>query len=235
MRQITITLLACAALSGTAFVVADEKKSDASDRAQVIKFLKEHVIDKTVAAPKTSFKLDNNKLEVDSDYQTAFNNFAETREGISFDVTVVAKQTLYDLDKEGKRILPGRDLSGTLVQRYEFGERASTQKMTGIARVLSMTIKIPSQQGMVTLVTGVKIAHGKLSWNETTPGYGDFLAADGKYKPGSEDGSYTFSIVEGKLRTEYHTKGFDVDPDTLQRTPLKEELPPQVAKEIKRK
>jgi len=42
-------------------------------------------------------------------------------------------------------------------------------------------------------------------------------------------------IVEVKLRTEYYPKGFDVDPNTLQRTPLKEELPPHVANEIERK
>ncbi len=34
MRHLTITLLACAALNVAALVAADEKKSEASDRAQ---------------------------------------------------------------------------------------------------------------------------------------------------------------------------------------------------------
>src|SRR6266446_447449 len=109
MRQITITLVAWAALSGTGFVVAEEKKSEASDRAQVIKFLKEHVIGKTVATPKTTFKWDDNRMEGDYEDQTTFNNLSETAAGFSFDVTIVGKQSIYDLDKEGKRVAPGRD------------------------------------------------------------------------------------------------------------------------------
>jgi predicted tellurium resistance membrane protein TerC len=39
MRQITIALLACAALGATTFVGAGEKKDQATDRAQVLKML----------------------------------------------------------------------------------------------------------------------------------------------------------------------------------------------------
>jgi hypothetical protein len=67
------------------------------------------------------------------------------------------------------------------------------------------------------------------------PGYVDLLAARGKYKPGSVDGKYTFSVVEGKLRTDYEATYFDVDPDTLKRKPRKEKLPHFVAREIEQK
>ena len=86
--------------------------------------------------------------------------------------------------------------------------------------------------GTVVLVTGVKVAEGKLSWNETVPGYVDVMAAKGTYKPASFDASYTFSVVEGKLRTVYDEVFFDVDPDTLKRTPTKEKIPPMVANEL---
>ena len=236
MRPMTITLLVCAAVSGFAFLAAGEPKANrkaaASDRAQVIAFLKEHVIGKTVAMPKRTDPWEGNKMEVDYEDQMTFNSFAETATGFGFDVTTVMKMTSYDLDKAGKRALPGRDFSGTFVARYELCERASTKKITGIARGLSMTMKLPSQEGTVILVTGVKVADGKLSWNETVPGYVDVMAAKGTYKPASFDASYTFSVVEGKLRTVYDEVFFDVDPDTLKRTPTKEKIPPMVANEL---
>jgi len=143
MRQIVAILLACAALSGTAFVTADEKLSEATDRTQVTKFLKDYVLNKTVATLKTTYKLDENKMESDYEDQTMFNNFTETAQGFSFDMTIVSKDTRYDLDKDGKRVQPGRDLSGTEVYRYEIVERVSTKKLTGAASLLSMTTKAP--------------------------------------------------------------------------------------------
>ena len=41
-------------------------------------------------------------------------------------MTSVSKETVYELDKDGKRILPGRDISGVSVIRFEFGQRASS-------------------------------------------------------------------------------------------------------------
>jgi hypothetical protein len=235
MRHLTITLLACAALGGTTLVAADEKKAERSDRAQVMAFLKKHVVGKTLATPKTTIKFDDNKVEGDYEDQITFNNFRKTAESFSFDMVTVSKESRHDLDKDGKRVAPGRDTSGTTVWRYEIGERASTKKLTGTARIVSTTRKSPNQDGTVLLVTGVKVADGKLLWNETQPGYGDATAAEGKYKPASFDGKYTFSITDGKLRSESDFTIFDVDPETLKRTPVKSKPPLIVAKEIVQK
>jgi hypothetical protein len=234
-RPLTISLLAWAALGGTSLRAADRTDGEATDRAHVMKFLKQHVIGKTVATAKRTDKWDDKKMEFDYEDQVTFNNFTETAEGFSFDVTTVSKTTSYDLDKSGRRVLPGRDFSGTFVARYELCERASTKKLTGTGRVLSMTIKMPSQEGTAILVTGVKVADGKLTWNETLPGYTDTFAAKGKYKPSTWDGKYTFAAVQGKLQTEYDQTNFDVDPDTLKRTPMKDKLPPFVSKEVVQK
>jgi hypothetical protein len=208
-------------------------KDEPSDRVQVIKFLKEHVIGKTVATSKTTFKLDDNTMEGEYQDLTTFNNFAETAQGFRFDMTIMSKETRYDLNKEGKRLAPSRDYSGTEVYRYEVCERVSTKKLTGTARPLMSTIKAPSREGTAILVTGMKVVDGKLVWNESLPGYADLIAPKGKYKPCSWDGRNTFSVVEGKLRTEFEeTKRYIVDPDTLKRTPTTDKLPPFVAKEI---
>jgi hypothetical protein len=236
MRKILAKLLACASLiGGTALVGAEEKKTDASDRAQVTKFLKEHVMDRTVASPKTTYKVYDNQMESDYEDQTTFNNFSETAQGFTFDITMVSKETRYELDKDGKRIQPGRDLSGIEVYRYEIVERASTKKLTGTVRILSMTTRAPSREGAAILVTGMKLADGKVSWNETLPGYLDLVAARGKYRPGSWDSKSTFSVAGGKLQVEYDVTDYDVDPDTLKRTPTKAKQPPSVAKEIEQK
>jgi hypothetical protein len=238
MHHLMLGLLAAAALAATG-LAAEEKKgesnSDGTDRTQVMKFLKEHVLGRTLATPKTTYQGDDNKVEGDYEDQVIYNNFAETAEGFAFDVTSVSKQTLYDLDPQGKRLSPGRDFSGTFVLRYEICERASTKQLTGIARPIAMTIKAPSPEGTVSLVTGMKVVNGKLTWNETLPGYADIASAKGKYKPGSWSVKVTMSLVGGKLRIEGEQTNYDVDPVTLQRTPTKEKLPLFVTQEVDRK
>ncbi len=233
MRRITIFLLAWVTFNGQGRVSADDK-DDASDRVRVAKFLKEHVIGKTIVTPKTTFKADNGKMEGEyQDFTSLQLNFAETASGFCFDYTTVSQETKrYDVDKDGKRVLPGRDGSGTEVYRYEFCERASTKKLTGTARPTTATTKTPSREGSVILMTGIKMADGKLIWEETLPGYVDFYAANGKYKPGSWDSRSTYSVVEGKLQLDYQeTKRYDVDPDTLKRTPTNDKFPVFVSKE----
>jgi len=232
MHRIMVTLLFAVVLSGSVLLAADEKKIEASDRAQVTKFLKDHVLGKTVSFPKTTTKLDDNSMESEFEELDTFNNFTESAQGFSFDLTVVSKETRYDLGKDGKRVQPGRDLSGTEVYRYEIVERVSTKKLTGTVRILCMTTKAPSREGAAILVFGMKVSEGKLVWNETLPGYLDLVAAGGKYKPGSWDGKCAFALVQGRLQFETALTNFDVDPDTLKRTPRKEQLPPFLAKEV---
>jgi hypothetical protein len=133
MRQAIVLLLACTALSGTGLVVGGEKKVDAqtkaSDRAQVTRFLREHVIGKAVATAKVTVKRDNDKFEGEYQDQTTFHDLTETAQGFTFVVTTVSKATGYDLDKDGKRVGSGRDYSGTTVYRYELCERASTKQL----------------------------------------------------------------------------------------------------------
>jgi hypothetical protein len=231
--RFTAAFIATLALSSfSAFPGADETKLATSDRVQVLKFLKDHVVGRTVVTPKSIFKLDNDTMEAESEDQISYTNLMESASGFSFDVTTVAKVTRYDLDKTGKRKLPGRDLSGTEVYRYEIVERVSTKKLTGTGRLLSMTTKSPSRDGSAILFTGIKVADGKLYWNETLPGYLDLIAAGGKYKPGSWDATNSFFVVEGKLHAKAEYTVFEVDPDTLKRVPRKEKTATFLSKEI---
>ncbi len=234
MRKTTFFLIFHAALGCTNIVVADEPQGDHSECALVKAFLKKHVIGKTIKTPRTAFKRAGN-IEDEFEDQEDFHNLVETRHGFRFDITIVAKQTIYDLDADHKRVLPGRDLSETTVYRCEFGERTSTHRLTGTARVASTTRKDARFTGVMMLITSVKIADGQLQWQQSVPGYMDFMVNGGKYKPGSFDDIYTLSIVNGKLQAEDNFTEFDVNPDTLKRTRSKNQPPRLTAYETERK
>jgi hypothetical protein len=111
------TAMMAAGLALTPERLAAGGKADASDRAQVMKFFREQVVGKTMATPPTKFPQEDDKMEGEYADRTVVNNFIETAEGFSFDWVTVSTQTLYDLDKGGKRMLPGRDFSGVNVLR----------------------------------------------------------------------------------------------------------------------
>jgi hypothetical protein len=228
MRRSLPVLLTLFAISAAR---SDDPK-DESDRARVVRFLKAHVIGRTVATPTTTFKLHDNTMEGEYADRTSYSQFAETATGFQFDMTIVSTETRYELDKAGKRTGPGKDVSGTEVFRYEFCERASSRKVTGIARLITKTTKGPFGEATATLLTGVTVTDGKLVWNETIPGYTDLIGPRGTYKVGSYDGKSTMKVVDGKLVTEFESKRFDVDPETLKRTPTADRIPAFVAKEV---
>jgi hypothetical protein len=235
MRHLILSLSACLAFGGTPLIADDKKDVEVGDRERVVKFLKANVIGKTVASPKSTFTLDGGKMEGEAEEQVTYTNFNETETGFSFDTVSVSKEARYDLNKDGKRVGAARQIGGTTVDHVEFGERASTKKLTGTSRTLTSTTKHQKQEGTVILITNVKLADGTLTWAETQPGYGDYTAAGGKLKPGSYDATITLSAAGGKLRAQVDFTRFDVDPVTLKRTPEKDKVPPFVSMEIDQK
>src|SRR5579871_191125 len=137
-----------------------------SDRAEAVRFLKEHVIGKTLVAPHHTYRWDHDTMEYEHESQETCVNFAETAQGFRFDVIYAFKVKSYDLDPAGERILPGQDRSGARIFRYEFGERCSTQKLTGISRIISSNIETPSYEGLASLVTNVRVSDDGLIWHE---------------------------------------------------------------------
>ena len=205
--------------------------AEASDRTDVVKFLKNHVMGKTLVTPLTANKGDGGKFEETYEDQSSFSNLVETETGFHFDLTVKAKQVVYDLDKDGKRILPGRDQSGVTVFRYEVSERKSTQKLMGYWRVVSTTVKELTPLGTVATVHHPQVADGQLIWKESQAGYADSTAPLGKFKPGAYSSKSKLLLADGKLQWHWDQVNFDVDPETLQRTPTKDVVPTTISKE----
>jgi hypothetical protein len=219
MRRSKMLIAIAAMLEGLAPTARAGGETGAGDRAAVIEFLKESVIGRTVATPRMTWNRYGNKTEADIEEQSVIDNLAETARGFRFDLTFVTKGTFYDLDAEGRRILPGRPWSGTSVARYEIGERASTGRLTGFSYTLSTTNKQRRPDGTCWLVTAMRVVDGKLILEETLATYGDSPGPGGTYRPISADSKVVFSIVGGRLHEESDALTFDVDPDTLKRSP----------------
>jgi hypothetical protein len=215
--------LAAALLVAAATACPAADGNAAADLPLVLKFVKDHVVGRTVVSPMKTYAFDDGRIETDYEDTTSYSQLTDMDRAFSFDMTIVKKYTRYDV-KDGKRVLPGVVRNIAEVSRYEFGERVSTGRLTGVLRLLSTTrpSDAATDHGTVTLVTGVRLTDGRLSWRETVPGYMDIIAAGGKYKPYSTEGESVMTVVSGRLRLAVEVKLYDVDPDTLARTAMKD-------------
>jgi hypothetical protein len=187
-----------------------------SDRARALKFLREHVVGKTVATPDTIIKYAGNKVEGVTSGTDSYTNLVETADGFKFDVVTVSKLTNYDLDKEGKRVKPGRNEDATFLTRYHLTERKSTGKLVGTARVMSSTHK--TFTAGLTVAVLMTVPKAGLQTKEHSLFYDDFFEAKGKWKPGASESTIRFYLDNGKLWVAAETLQFDVDPETLKKT-----------------
>lgn len=208
-----------------------------SSRAQVLKFLRSHVIGKVVAAAPVTTRTDQNRLEGVYEETTFYSNLVETADGFWFDVTSISKGQLYQLDG-GKRGKAVTDMNAVRVYRYEMTERKSSGRLVGFARYVSSTGSLPTDlcpdpfSGTVFLVR-MWVEGEALLVEETQAGYADFVSADGASKPVALDGTYHYSVDQGQLEVAYQQATFAVDPETLERTPTTDKFPRQLSKELK--
>jgi len=131
-------------------------------------------------------------------------------------VVSVSKLTNYDLDKNGKRILPGRDEGGIFLNRYEFTARRSTGKLVGTSRVITSTHKTFTA-GYTTAVI-LEVRDKGIETREHSIFCEDFFDTKGKWKPGASEARIRLSLDGGKLVVQAENLQFDVDPDTLKKT-----------------
>jgi hypothetical protein len=211
---LAVGLVVCGLSRGQ--VRGKEEQPKKSDRARALKFLREHVVGKTVATQDTIIKYAGNKVEGVSSGTDSYTNLVETDDGFKFDVVTVSKLTNYDLDNEGKRVKPGRNEDATYLTRYHLTERKSTGKLVGTARVISSTHKtFTAGQTVAVLMTVQKAG---LQTKEHSLFYEDFFEAKGKWKAGASESTIRFFLEKDKLRVEGENLQFDVDPETLKKT-----------------
>jgi hypothetical protein len=203
-----------------------------SERTKALEFLKKNVIGKTVVAtPVTAYSEGDRIMDI-SDDQTFFCNLVEKADGFTFDLTAIARGTRYERDKKGEFSEPEGSLIAVRVYRYEITERRSSGKLLGFGRFVSSTNTQPDPLSGTVFLTRMWLEDGALVVHDTQTGYADFAAAAGTFKPIASDGTYRYTVKDGRLIVEYQQKTFNVDPETLRRTPTKEKLPAQLSQEV---
>src|SRR3954452_24029252 len=90
-----------------------------------------------LAVLRVVVKIANGKVEAEFSSRRTFANLVETQDGFAFDIVWSNEQTNYDLDKDGRRIEPGRKEDRVVVGRYEVVEAKSTKRLIGFERVVS--------------------------------------------------------------------------------------------------
>lgn len=201
------------------------------ERTQVIDFLERNVIGKTVIAEPVTTCTSDNQIESTYIDQSFFSNLLRSADGFRFDLTSVTLGRRYVLDGDGKH----KELAGTLdavrLYRYEMTERASSGRLLGFARFLSSTNTASDPFAGTCFLVEMRMEGEDLVVQETQVGYADFFAYGGTRKPMASDGLYRYSVQDGKLVLRFTQTTFNVDPDSLKRTPSGDVFPTQISKE----
>jgi hypothetical protein len=200
-------------------VRADDKAApdDKSQRAQAVRFLKEHLIGKTLEQPTTVRKNVGGKVESEFSLKRSYQNLKETKLSFAFEEVLDIRQTLYDLDAQGNRAGEGVKKDRRLVRRYQIGERISTGKLVGVA---SNAVDQDEDTPVGAFAIRMKCEDGKLEWTESTVLYSDVYdnAKGDVRRPGASEAFRVFALVDGKVECRFKGRGFEVNPDTLERT-----------------
>jgi hypothetical protein len=202
-----------------------------SERAHVIKFFRDHVIGRTVIAEPVTTRTDQGRIEGVYEDQTFFSNLIETADGFHFDMTAITKGILYELDS-GQRGEPGESLDAVRVYRNEMTERRSSGNLVGFGHIISSTNTQPDPFSGAVFLIQMRLEGGTLVVKETQSGYADVPGAGGKYQAVASDGTYRYTVEDGKLLVQFQQTTYDVDPETLSRTPTGDSFPVQISKEI---
>lgn len=179
-------------------------------------FLEENVIGRTLETRITS-QITGSSLEAEFHRRTHYQNLIRTPEALSFDVVFLVKQKNYDLDENGKRLdKPPQVKDRNLVIRYSVRQLKSSGTLVGLQRVLTNSLTDPTGAGSAVQMS---VKNSRLILTASTPLYSDHFAAADKLKTGASKITNEFWTEDQKLKSKIHEFGYDVDPETLERTP----------------
>jgi Ca-activated chloride channel family protein len=192
-----------------------QQASNELDR--VYRFLESHVIDRTLECQIIT-KITGDQVEAEFQRRAKYVNLVRTPIAVRFDAIVLIKQQNYDLDKDGQRLdKPPYIKDRSSVIRYTVRTAQSTGKLIGTSALVTSSMKeIVEGSGEALQVS---LEGDRLTMVGSTPLYDDYFAPGGKYKPGAGRTTNEFHVQDGKLRLRSHELGFDVNPETLIRTP----------------
>ena len=198
---------------------------------EIIQFIRQNIIGKTLFTDEVVYKLENGTLEGVYSDKMMFSDWVQTENGFKFNMTTVTRELVYNLDGKGMRTTIAKDYTGTSVFRYELALRKSTNQLTGYMRCISTTVQHQTMEAVVCGISGVTFDGKELKWQEKQLLYRDNPVEADKYKPVTFDSKVRFYLDNGKAVFEYLPTLWDVDPDTLERSLSKDDYPPYISRE----
>ncbi len=199
---------------------------------EVMLFIRENIIGKTLLTDKVTYKLENGKLEGIYNDKMMFSDLQRTENGFKFNMTTISQESVYNLDEKGARTTIVKDYTGTSVFRYELAMRKSTKQLTGYMHCISTTVHNPTMEAVACGIFDVAFDGKELRWQENQLLYRDNPTGGGAYKPVAFDSKVRFYIDKGKVVFEYLPTLWEVDPDKLERRLSQDNYPPYISKEL---
>ena len=186
-------------------------------------FFCQYMLNKEFILPTMISKLDNGKMECVFDRTTKFRSISVSTKGFSFIQMYQIKQTNFDLDSNGNRMLPGRTENRNLASKISLRRSDATGKLLGSAVLLFNDHPNVGETGLADDL--IVFMEGKDKFvMRTIPGrYGDYFAAGGKFKPGTSISKTEIYLENGKIVSKQIVDTFDVDPETFEKTPTGEQ------------
>ena len=206
-----------------------------SEGTQVLTFLADHVIGKTLIADPIKTCTDRGRIEGVYEDQSIYHNLIETSgDQFRFDLTTLTTGSLHEVDKGAARQQSEVSLNAIRILRYEMTERKSSGKLVGFARFLSSTNAQPDPFSGTIFLVRMSMEGQDLLVQESQIGYADVAGVDGSVRSIASDGQYRYAVKNGKLETSYQQTRFDVNPETLERNRLATSSQVKLAKNLGR-
>lgn len=198
---------------------------------EILQFLEQNIIGKTLLTDKVVYKLDNGKLEGVYSDKMMFSDLVKTRNGFKFNMTTVTQELVYQLDEKGARTSVAKDYTGTSVFCYELAMRKSTGQLTGYMHCVSSTVENQTMEAVVCGIFDVVFDGNELKWQENQLLYRDNPIGENQYKPAAFDSKARLYLDSGKVVFEYLPVLWDIDPNTLEKRLSKDDYPLYISRE----
>lgn len=198
---------------------------------EILQFLEQNIIGKTLLTDKVVYKLDNGKLEGAYSDKMMFSDLVKTRNGFKFNMTTITQELVYQLDEKGARTSVAKDYTGTSVFCYELAMRKSTGQLTGYMHCVSSTVENQTMEAVVCGIFDVVFDGNELKWQENQLLYRDNPIGENQYKPAAFDSKARLYLDSGKVVFEYLPVLWDIDPNTLEKRLSKDDYPLYISRE----
>lgn len=188
----------------------------ADQRAQIVDFLRNQVMGRTVVGRVTS-SIDRGRLESVFERSTNFTRLIVSENGFGFDEVLRIRETIRPRGATESASVAVRQSDRLVTLRHQYSVRRSTGDVVGYAREMAGSDGTLSAAAVVSRAVA-QIQNGELTIRMSTVGYDDHVTVGG-FKAGGIQTQSKYSVRHGRLRRAQVNEYFAVDPQTLSRTP----------------